>query len=158
MIEALGIVFGGVSRLFQHHMDLTDKQKERDHEHRMLEKQSELQDKRLLHDADMRRIDNTAAADLADLAALSASIEAQSRESVSAGGWVTKLSASIRPLLTIYHAILVYTAVKVATFYVANQNGLAWPDAMISIYGEFDRALVGSIVGFWFSDRSLRKK
>lgn len=157
MIEALGIVFGGVSRLVQHHMDLKDKDKERDHEHRMLDKQVEMQDKRMAHDADLRRMDTAAAADLADLGALTAAIDAQSKEAVAAGGWVTKLSASIRPMLTIYHAILVYSSVKVATFYVATQSGLAWPEAMLHIYGEFDRALLGSMVSFYFADRALRK-
>lgn len=158
MIEALGIVFGGVSRLVQFGMELKDKQKERDHEHRMLEKQTELQDKRLVHDADMRRMDNVAQADLAELNALTSAVEAQSREAVYAGGWVTKLSASIRPLLTVYHAVFVYTAVKLATFFVATQGGLSWSEATLSIYGEFDRALLGSMVGFWFSDRSLRNQ
>lgn len=157
MIEALGIVFGGVSRLIQHGMELKDKQKERDHEHRMLEKQVEMQDKRLAHDADMRRMDTNAAADMAELNALSAAIESQSREATAAGGWVAKLSASIRPVLTIYHAILVYSLVKVAAFYVASNSGMSWPEAMLFIYGEFDRALLGSMVSFYFADRSLRK-
>ena len=32
MFELLGLVFGGVSRLSQHFLDLRDKQKEREHE------------------------------------------------------------------------------------------------------------------------------
>lgn len=156
MIELFGLVFGGVSRLAQHWLDLKDKQKERDHEHRMLEKQVEMQDKRLAHDAEMRRGELAASANLAELGLLETAINSQAREAVAAGGWVAKLSACIRPVLTIYHAIFIYTLVKVALFIVATNGGLTWTAAMLSIYGEFDRALLGSMVSFYFADRSLR--
>jgi hypothetical protein len=150
MIELLGLIFGGVSRLTQHWLDLKDKQAERTHEATMYDKQIELADRRIAHDADMRRID------AADAGLLAAAIAAQSREAASAGGWVAKFSAIMRPLLTFYHAILVYTAVKVALFTVAYSGGIPWNVAVLQVYGEFDKALVGSMVSFYFADRSLK--
>lgn len=157
MIDILGIVFGGASRLVQHWMDLRDKDKERDHEHRMLSAQIEMQDKRLAHDADMRRSEVAAQESAAEWDALKLAVSAQTEESRAAGGWVSKLSASIRPLLTVYHCIVMYTAHKVALFYIAASSQMSWAVAFVSIYGDFDRGLVGSIVGYWFMDRSLRR-
>jgi hypothetical protein len=158
MIELFGLVFGGVSRLAQHWLDLRDKQAERTHEAVMYAKQIELADKRHAHDADMRRMDAESADAQAEWAAMTAAIEAQAREAQAAGGWVAKFSAAMRPLLTFYHAILIYTAVKAALFWVAFSGGVPWADALLQLYGEFDRALVGSMVSFWFADRSLRNR
>lgn len=157
MIELFGLVFGGVSRLAQHWLDLKDKQKEREHELGMLAKQVEIQDKRLAHDAELRRGEIVAGANMAEMGLLETAVASQGSEARAAGGWAAKLSAVIRPVLTLYHAVFIYTAVKVAMFVVATNGGLTWGVAMISIYGEFDRALLGSMVSFWFADRSLRK-
>lgn len=157
MSELFGLVFGGVSRLAQHWLDLRDKDKERAHELAMYDKQTELADKRFVHDAELRRMDASSAEAQAEWAALQAAVMAQAAEAQAAGGRIAKLSAAIRPLLTIYHAIFFYSAAKVAMFLVAMQGGMPAPEAMLSIYGEFDRALCGSMVGFWFQDRSLRK-
>lgn len=158
MLELFGLVFGGVSRLAQHWMELRDKDKERAHEAVMYDKQIELADKRHVHDVELRQMDAAAADAQAEWAALQAAVEAQAREATAAGGWVLKLSAAIRPLLTIYHAILFYSLAKVAMFVVALDGGMQPADAMLQIYGEWDRALCGSMVGFWFQDRALRKR
>lgn len=153
MIELFGIIFGGVSRLTQHFLDLRDKDKERSHELAMLVKQVEMQDKRAVHDLELRRMD----LESADVNLLGQAIASQSREAAAAGGFAAKLSAAIRPVLTLYHAVFVYSVIKVALFMVAYQGGLTWTAAVLQIYGEFDRALLGSMVSFWFADRSLRK-
>lgn len=157
MIELFGLIFGGVSRLAQHWLDLKDKQAERSHEAVMYDKQIELADKRFAHDSELRRMDAESADVQAEWSAMSAAIEAQAKEAQAAGGWVAKFSAVMRPLLTFYHAILIYTVVKMAMFWVALDGGVTWQHALMQMYGEFDRALVGSMVSFWFADRSLRK-
>ena len=157
MLELVGIIFGGLSRLGQHGMELWDKQKERDHEAVMFDKQMALADKKHEHDAALRTMDAAAADAAAEWEAMRAAVAAQAQEAAAAGGWVAKLSASIRPFLTIYHAVLFYTLAKVAMFWIAYSNGISWASAIVEIYGPFDRALVGSMVGFWFQDRSLRK-
>lgn len=157
MFELIGLIFGGVSRLAQHWMELRDKDKERSHEAVMYDKQIALADKRFEHDAALRRMDGEQAEVAAEWEAMRAAIDAQAREAEAAGGWAAKLSASIRPLLTVYHAVVVYSLMKAAQFYLAGKGGLGWAEALTMIYGEFDRALLGSMVSFWFADRSLRK-
>ncbi len=157
MLEALGLIFGGASRLWQHHMDLKDKQAERDHEHRMFDKQVDLGKQNQLHEKTM--LDTKVNADdvMAQFNLLSDAIKAQAEEASKAGGWVAKFSAGMRPFLTFWHAVVIYTAVKVALFVLAMDNGLSWADTVIQIYGESDKALCMSMIGFWFADRSLRK-
>ena len=157
MVDLLGLIFGGLSRLAQHWLDLRDKDKERAHEATMYDKQLALADKRFAHDAEMRQLDATAADTAAEWQALEAAVKAQAAEARAAGGWVAKFSAVMRPLLTFYHAILFYTAAKAAMLVIALDGGLPAAEALASIYTEFDRALCGSMVGFWFQDRALRK-
>jgi len=158
MFELIGIIFGGASRLVQHWLELRDKDKERAHEAVMYDKQIQLADKRFEHDAALRRMDGEQAEAGAEWEAMRAAVEAQAREAAAAGGWVAKFSAAMRPMLTFYHAILLFTANKAALFYIAYAGSLQWATAFTTIYGDFDRALVGSIVGFWFQDRALRRR
>ncbi len=157
MIELLGILFGGVGRLAQHWLDLRDKDKERQHELNMFDKQVSLQDKKYAADAEARRMDAASAEASAEWAALTEGVRAQAEEAKTAGGWVASFSAAIRPFLTVYHAVLVYTVVKSAQFYLMVAGGMPVANSVLALYTEFDKALVGTMVSWWFADRSLRK-
>ena len=157
MIELFGLVFGGAARLGQHWMELRDKDKERSHEAVMYDKQTELADKRFVHDAELRRMDAGAAEAQAEWAGMLAAVQAQASESQAAGGWVAKLSASVRPLVT-YWLLAIYSAVKIAMLYTALASNVPMADAIIALYSPADAALLSSILSFWFMDRSLRKR
>lgn len=157
MFELIGLIFGGVSRLAQHAMDLREKQQEREHEQAMYALQIQIMDKRIQAEADIRRMDAEISADTNDANALIAAIRAQSLESKAVGGWVAKFSAFMRPFLTFWHVVVIYTAVKIAMFYVALIGGTPWATALVSLYTDADRALCFSMASYWFADRSLRK-
>ena len=157
MFELLGLVFGGVSRLAQHWLDLKDKQAERDHESRMYAHQIELADKRFAHDAELRRMDKEQAETAGEWAALQSAIESQAREAQAAGGWVAKLSASVRPTLAYWFAGI-YTMSKLAALYLALTAGATFAEAVRAIYTEFDGTILASILSFYYADRSLRKR
>lgn len=156
MFELLGLVFGGVSRLTQHWLDLKDKDKERSHEAVMYDKQIELADKRFAHDSDLRRMDAAAAETAADFNALQAAILSQAAEAKAAGGWVAKLSASVRPAVTLW-LLALYTFAKVCTLFLSIKAGVPFAEAARAAYTEFDGTLLASVMSFWFADRSLRK-
>jgi len=151
MFELIGLIFGGASRLVQHWLDLRDKDKERAHEATMYDKQITLADRRFEHDAALRRMDADSAEQQAEWSAMVAALQAQATEAQAAGGFVAKVSALIRPFLTFWHAVVIYTAIKVAL------GGMTWAQALLHIYTDADRALCFSMVSFWFADRSLRK-
>lgn len=157
MFELFGLIFGGVSRLAQHWLELREKEKERAHEAVMYDKQIELADKRFEHDSALRRMDGEQAESAAEWEAMRAAIDAQAREAQAAGGWVAKFSACIRPTLTVWHLIVLYTAVKAAMLYAAMQAGGGAFAALLQVYGPEDKALAFSMASFWFADRSLRR-
>ena len=97
MIELLGILFGGLGRLAQHWLDLRDKDKERQHELKMYDKQVELPDKKYAHDMDLRKADFEAADMSAEWAALQAAVQAQADEAKTAGGIVLPDTARNKP-------------------------------------------------------------
>lgn len=151
----LGSLLGGAFRLVQAFLDAREKQREREHEFSMTQLQGDLAAR-----ADERRfkeleLSTAAAYATADLGALQAGVQAQSGEAQAAGGWVASLSASVRPIVT-YLIVLFYMANKAAI--LAGVWGAAdLGGALGRIYSETDMALLGSILGFWFVDRSLRR-
>lgn len=157
MFELLGIVFGGASRLAQHWMELNDKEKERQHEAVMYDKQIALQQNRIQADKELKAMDVQSAKDSAELDALITAIQSQASEAKGAGGWVLSLSASVRPIVS-YWLLAIYTCAKCATLYLAMKSGVGLAEAVRASYTEFDGAMLGSVLSFWFADRSLRKK
>lgn len=157
MFELLGLVFGGVSRLAQHWLDLSDKEKERSHERLMLEQQVQLQDKRFVHDSDLRKMDAESRESDNEWTAIAAAAKAQADEAQAAGGFVLALSASVRPVLS-YWFVFLYTVAKAATLYLSLQAGVPFATAIRACYTEFDGTILASIVSFYFADRSLRKR
>jgi len=156
MIEALGIVFGGVARLVQHKLELNDKKDERAHEAVMFDKQIKLQEQKIEADKSMRQMEITAQQDVGEMSLLAEAIKAQSQEAIAAGGWVAKLSASVRPVVT-YWLLVLYSISKFCALFLSLKAGAGLAETVRQVYSEFDGALLGSIVSFWFADRSLRK-
>lgn len=157
MFELLGLVFGGVSRLTQHWLDLSDKDKERSHERLMFEQQVAMQDKRFVHDSELRSMDYAGQEASNEWSAIAEAARAQAEEAKAAGGLVLKLSASVRPVLS-YWFVFLYTVAKFATLYLAMTGGVHFAEAVRAAYTEFDGTILAAIVSFYFADRSLRKK
>lgn len=160
MFEIAGIVFGGLARLGQHWMELKDKDKERLHEQSMFEKQIALQAQKTEAERGIRQMDVDSIKDLKELDAMITAIQDQSAQAVAAGGFILRLSASVRPVVS-YWLLFAYTASKCAVLYLALDHGampaITFAEAVRAAYTEFDGALLGSVISFWFADRSLRK-
>ncbi len=156
MFEILGIAFGGISRLVQHGMEMKEKRDEMSHEAVMFDKQVLLQQSQAAAEKDLRKMDVESTHDSKELDALTAAINSQATEAAAAGGWAATLSATVRPFISFW-LFAIYSASKAATIYLALKSGLGVADAMKACYTEFDAALLGSVVSFWFADRSLRK-
>jgi len=154
MFELIGLIFGGASRLGQYWLDLRDKQKEREHEAVMFDLQVKLQDQRLSAEKDMRQMDAGAKRDEAELDALVTALQTQAQEAGKAGGWVLKLSASVRPVVS-YWLLFIYTASKVAALYLALNAGASLAEAVRASYTEFDGTLLASIISYYFVNRGL---
>lgn len=73
--------------------------------------------------------------------------------------FIDSLTMSVRPVLTYWWCVVIYTAAKIALL-VALFSGGASPDAAkvaAVLMTEFDKAVIASLIGFWFVDRALRR-
>ena len=73
--------------------------------------------------------------------------------------WIDALNSSVRPVLTYWWCIGIYTAAKVALL-AALFTPAALPSAeqvASVLMTEFDKAVIASLIGFWFVDRALRR-
>lgn len=151
----IGSALGGVFRLGQAWLDAREKQRDRDHEHRMLLANGELAER-----ADERRmklvgLEGDISLQGQELATIERVSLAQASEASQAGGFVAGLSASVRPVVT-YWLVAFYSLVKIASIAYAWTGDGAMP-AIINAYSEADMAMLSGILSFWFVDRSLRK-
>lgn len=152
MIELVALLAGGFGRLVIHLMDLWDKQAERVHELAMFELQERVAAARYVVDAELRQGES-----FADNQALIAAMNDQAAEAAAAGGWIAKLSALVRPILTLYHCVVFYTVAKVCMLVAAFSAGQGMLGAVMSVYGSTDQAICTMLLGFWFADRTLAR-
>lgn len=157
MIETLfGTLLGGVFRMAPEVLKWLDRKDERKHELAMLDKQIDAD--RLKLEAGQKLAD-TQAEERITLADLQAMIEATKAQAVQTGvKWVDALSSLMRPTITFWWVIVLYTGALVAQFLVLVQQGDSGVQAILHLWGLDERAIVASIVAFWFVDRSLRKR
>jgi hypothetical protein len=156
MFELLSLVFGGLLRLAPELIGFFKQKRDQEHELKMTALQLDIDKARAQQALDLAHANAAIAADQADMQALISAVGAQATPSGSR--WADALSASVRPVLTYWHGVVLFTAHKVALMNIAMAGGVTWQLAVTQSFGEFDRMLVGSIFSFWFVDRSLRRK
>lgn len=155
MLEMLSLVFGGVLRLIPEWFKMWDKQKERDHERVMFDMQLEADKLRSKLRIDEVREATEAASAAGELAAMQEAFKTQ----VAPSGYpfLDWLNSSVRPILTYWWCIVLYTVYKVMLIDAALKSGASVELMAKTLMTEFDLAVVASIIGFWFVDRSIRK-
>jgi hypothetical protein len=156
MFELLSLIFGGLLRLAPEMIGFFKQKRDQEHELKMTALQLDIDKARAQQALDLAHVQHAQAMDKADMDALIAAVGAQATP--SGIRWIDALSASVRPFLTYWHAVVLFTAHKVALLQIAMASGITWQVAVTQGFGEFDRMIVGSIFSFWFVDRSLRRK
>lgn len=155
MIELLGLVFGGVFRMLPELLGLFKAKRDADHEFRMTELQLKIDEARAKHALDLAHAQAEIAAAAGEMSAWAEAIRSQSQP--SGIGWIDALSSSVRPVLTYWWVMGLYTGAKLIQIVVGFQEGVALDAFVPILVTEFDRTVIGSILSFWFVDRSLRK-
>lgn len=158
MIESLiGSLFGGLFRLAPELIKWADRKDERKHELSMFDKQLDADklkgDQALL----LARTQADASIGAAEIQAI---IEATKAQATQTGiKFVDAISALMRPVITFWWVIVLYSAALASRFAVlVQQEGATNIEAIIALWGPDEKAIVASIISFWFVDRSLRKK
>jgi hypothetical protein len=156
MFEIFGLVFGGVSRLAQHWLDLSEKEKERSHEAVMFDKQVALQATNQKFEGEMKRAEYSAKDASDEWSAILASVTAQAEADKAAGGKMAALSASVRPMLA-YSFFGLYASAKAAALWMLLSQDAQVAEAVKLAYTEFDATIMSSVISWYYADRSLRK-
>jgi len=95
----------------------------------------------------------------ADTAELHAWAEAVKGEGTGIGvRWVDALSATVRPVLTYWWCLVLYSSHKAVLVGVGLSERLGMAQLAPVVLTDFDRSVVASIIGFWFTDRALRRR
>jgi hypothetical protein len=146
--STIGGIVGGVFRLIPEGLKLFDRKNERAHELAMLEAEMKFAGMRADHE--MRKID--ASMTISEMDAIGNAIKEQGQTARAAGGFVSAISALVRPLVT-YWFVMMYSAVKIVTMTMAVSDGADWKAVLIENWTEEDMALLVMVLTFWFVGR-----
>lgn len=156
MLTLLGTLLGGLFRLAPEFLKMLDKNNERAHEVLMFDKQLEADRLRLNATQALEETRGANALNLADVQAMIEAVKAQGQKTGIA--IVDGLNALVRPILTFWWAVILYSVALFAEYYVlVTVTHVAKADAVLMVWGADEKAIVASIISFWFVDRALRK-
>jgi hypothetical protein len=155
MFELLSLVFGGLLRLAPEGLKLLTARADQVHELKMTELQLEIDKARAQQQIDLVHAQGAIAADAAEMAAMVEALKDQGTPSGS--GWSDRLSKSVRPVLTYWWCLVLYSCCKAVTITLALKSGATLQQLPELLVTEFDRMVISSIFSFWFVDRSLRR-
>jgi hypothetical protein len=156
MIETLvGTLFGGIFRMAPEILKWMDRKDERAHELSMFDKQLEAD--KLKGDQAVAQINAQADATIG-AAEVQAIIEATKAQATPSGiKWVDAINSLMRPTITFWWVIVLYSTALVAQYVALLGNSTDYLQAILKLWGPDEKAIVASIISFWFVDRSLRK-
>lgn len=150
-------ILGGIGRLATAWMDYKNKKLDYEQELKMQEMQMKLDEQRAkLH---LQEVAAVAEANVEEswAKALETALDSEGRR--TGDKFSDRLSASVRPILTYWWCLGLYTGYKVVLVIQATQASALSMEVLANILiTEFDAAVIGSIFGFWFVDRALRGK
>ena len=152
----LGGAVGGLFRLAPEVLKWLDRKNERGHELAMFQKQLDADKLRAELAMQQTQLEGQIVLDGKGLDAFTEAVRGQAAMAAAAGGWVAALSASVRPVLTYYWCIGLYTAALTAQFVTLLHGGAAAVDAILSLWGPDEKAIVASMITFWFLDRVMK--
>ena len=156
MFEILGFIFGGLFRLAPELLKWMDKKDERKHELDMIN--ANMKADQLRAEQILKQIDAEADVILgkAEMDAIIAAAKAQGQK--SGVKWIDGFNSLLRPLIAFWWVIVLYSGALVVQFYA-----LVWkfhesiPTAVLTVFGDQEKAIALSIIGFVFVDRAIRR-
>jgi hypothetical protein len=147
MIELVGLIGGGLMRLIPEITKFFGKKSDDEQAIKIAQIQYQIEQARSLQTSESLKVTADIAARAAEASAL-----AQASQASSLGGW---LNSSVRPILTYWWCLILYTLYKSILVFVSIKAGLPLGQIAPIILEEFDRVVIGSIVSFWFMDRTI---
>ncbi len=153
----IGSIFGGLFRLAPEVIKHFNAKNERAHELAMFERQCQLEMQRGSQKLQEIGAETERAVNVGVLDAFKSAIESQADMVKVAGGWVAKLSASVRPIVT-YWVLFIWSFIHVWLAWNAYHAGLPAIEVFKTMMTADMSALVGGTINYWFLDRTLAKR
>jgi hypothetical protein len=154
MIEILGLLGGAVTRLFPSVLDFFKQGRDAKYELQRMKMEYSIEVLRGKNRQDEIQAMSNAAVDANWSAGLIAALENQTK--VTGDKWLDRINVSVRPILTYWWCIVLYSSYKIIFIVDAIRHDMSLSVYSNIIWTEFDGAVTGSIIGFWFVDRALR--
>ena len=156
MIEILSLVGGAVARLAPSVLDFFKQGRDLKYELLRMDKELAMEETRAKNrEAEIAAMSNFQV-ETNWSEAMGEAIRSQTK--VTGDKWLDRINVSVRPILTYWWCIVLYTAHKMLlTVIVMTGDHSNLLSVANVLYNDFDQAVCGSIIGFWFVDRALRK-
>lgn len=151
----LGSIGGGLLRLAPEVLNWLDRKSARGHELLMQDKALEFEKLRGQQRMGEIGAQNQMALDEGGLRAFVEAIKGQATP--TGVSWVDALSHSVRPILTYWWCVVLFTGVKIAQYIWLTGEGNNAVDAIMMLWGESEMVIVSGMLNFWFLDRVIRK-
>jgi hypothetical protein len=149
MLETLfGSFLGGAFRLLPEFIKVWDRKGEREHELKLLK--AEMEFARLQETLQLRKSETEAVG--LEVESIGIAADEQGKTARYAGKVIAAISALVRPVVT-YAFVIVYFAVKLATYLLALEQGGGWKEVLVSMWTKDDMAMLMMILTFWFVGR-----
>jgi len=155
MIELVSLLGGAIVRLCTWGSEYFTKKQENTHELELLTQQIALEKIRGQEKRDEIITQGQADVDVEWGKALNSSILAASTP--TGNSFVDSLNAIIRPTLALWWCLVLYSVSKGFLIYAAVLEKLSAKEMAGVVTTDFDKAVIGSVVGFYFADRAIRK-
>jgi len=156
VLTLLGTLLGALIRFAPELLKFLDKKFERDHELALIDKNMEAD--RLQAELALKQMAVQAEVTMGQKE-IEAIIAATQAQAVQTGvKWVDAISALMRPIITFWWVIVLYTAAMAVQFYGLLEYGQSIPTALLTVFGTEEKTIAASIISFWFVDRQLRRK
>lgn len=152
-----GSLLGGLFRLAPEALKYLDRKNERQHELAMFEKQVDLE--KTKGDIKLQEIgaQRDMSVDTGVLDAFQSALNQQTEMVKAAGGWVTSLSASVRPVIT-YWILALWSFIHIWLTWNAYASGLSPVEVFKTMLTADFAALVSGTINYWFLDRTLKAR
>lgn len=154
MFEALGALLGFGTRVFPAILEFFNKKRDNEQELAMMDKQLALEQYRAANKLQEIKAQEDANESGKWAEALQTALGAQGQP--TGIKWLDAINSSVRPVLTYWWCLLLYSAQKFILVIVAYQAATPLAGYVQILVTDFDRGVISSILGFWFVDRVLR--
>lgn len=151
MEAILATVFGGVLRLAPDILKWFDRKDDRKHEIAMFNLQ--IKSDSLRASTEVQKAESQL--QMADIQALMEVSKIQGQQ--TGVKWVDAINAIMRPLITFWWAIVLYTVALACGYISLLHSGVSGIDAILQLWGDQEKAIAASCISFWLVDRVVVK-